>query len=132
MVDGADPKDNPMAKFPYRESDTQAIQRGESTANARYEEDLEATARELLDQYLEYEGPDINDMLATAADQAVDNFADAIAILSVSGSVDAVDVIDEPLGREAYPAIMRIAWYAYEKDLRTAVYGHAIERAIDL
>ncbi len=113
------------AGFPYRVSDNKALEEGEQVERARYFGGIRSFAEQIAK---EARGDDdrIQELIAEAADSAVTYTRDAWKIAWNSDRSDAIEDVlgDDPAEWGASgvtDVITKIAFFAYEQDLREQV-----------
>lgn len=113
------------AAFPYRVSDNKAVEEGARVERARYYSDVKSTAAEIAAE-ADDDDDRVNELISEAAESAVTYTSDAWRIAYISDNTDAImdalgDNSSDWGARDVNDAITKIAYFAYEADLREAL-----------
>lgn len=129
-------------KYPYRDSDDKAIEKGGSVSQARYYHDIQARAEEILEEVTPDEdgnvdSDDIHELISQAADRTVTYTKDAYGALLITTNEDAWEdygeLEDLVSGKTSLNDVITAAAYmAVSRDLTEKVHALAESKEIEL
>jgi hypothetical protein len=111
------------AGFPWRKSDDKAVEDGARVERARYYSSVKSAAAEIVKEAGDDEDR-VSELISEYADSAVTYTSDAWRIAYISDNTDAIEDMGDPSdwgARDVTDTITKIAYFAYEADLREAL-----------